>query len=355
MNSTPAPQTEGIRTINRLTDTFIRVPREADDANIDTYAFRVYCRLIRRAGSGGEGTAWESVPNMASACSMSVSKLRRSLRTLETRRMITGQPRVGSTTEYIINPVNQWAKDPEGNSGKKESSSEAAGNPTKDATPVPRTAPPRYQVPPPPVPGTAKEEPSKKNPEKRELSSKNPTAQDPTEALSLLDHALLNPDSPEARHYLTMHGHTVDNTPTWQMKTYLAKMLGNHEASHKQVQEGIPRWAQTHTLEETRTAWSEAAERYKLERAAGNAKRRLFWFVDILNGNYQPHASEVNAARSQHEERRAAQEAQSLYQATVRLPDGTTGIVASHDPVAGVLLLVGSDTAVLESQVEVVA
>ena len=55
------------------------VRREIDDYGQDTYEFRIYARITRRAGNS---EAWESLANMASACCMSLSRARKTLQIL---------------------------------------------------------------------------------------------------------------------------------------------------------------------------------------------------------------------------------------------------------------------------------
>ena len=55
------------------------VRREIDDYGLDPYEFRIYARITRRAGNG---EAWESLTNMASACCIALSRARKTLRLL---------------------------------------------------------------------------------------------------------------------------------------------------------------------------------------------------------------------------------------------------------------------------------
>lgn len=110
----------------------IFIHSELDDAGLDPYAFRVYCRLARRAG--GQGAAWESVGNMADACRMSSRRARQALRTLETKGLIRRDERDGQTSVYHLLDV---------------------------PTPAPDAAPPRHHMPPTPAPDAAKGIPMK--------------------------------------------------------------------------------------------------------------------------------------------------------------------------------------------------
>ena len=55
------------------------VKREIDDYGLGSYEFRIYARITRRAGNG---EAWESLANIASACCMALSRARKTLRFL---------------------------------------------------------------------------------------------------------------------------------------------------------------------------------------------------------------------------------------------------------------------------------
>ncbi|WP_009630471.1 hypothetical protein [Synechocystis sp. PCC 7509] len=55
------------------------VRREIDDYGLDTCEFRIYARITHRAGNG---EAWESLNNMASACRMTLSRVRLALQIL---------------------------------------------------------------------------------------------------------------------------------------------------------------------------------------------------------------------------------------------------------------------------------
>jgi len=55
------------------------VRREIDDYGLDPHEFRIYPRITYRAGNG---QAWESLGNIASACRMALSRARKTLRLL---------------------------------------------------------------------------------------------------------------------------------------------------------------------------------------------------------------------------------------------------------------------------------
>lgn len=99
----------------------IFVHHELDDAGLDPYAFRVYCRIARRAGSNGPGCI-ESVPNMAEGCNMSAPRLREALDTLVDRGMVEREDRKGLPTVYTLLPKDQWDQNdtPPKNRGPQE-------------------------------------------------------------------------------------------------------------------------------------------------------------------------------------------------------------------------------------------
>jgi hypothetical protein len=83
------------------------VPRALDDLGLGVHTFRVYCRIVRRAG-GIEGVCTESLPNMAAALGIWLQTVRRAVRELSERRMIRVQPRSGRTAVITLLPVDQW-------------------------------------------------------------------------------------------------------------------------------------------------------------------------------------------------------------------------------------------------------
>jgi DNA-binding transcriptional ArsR family regulator len=81
------------------------VKSEIDDYGLDPYEFRLYARIARRAG---RGEAWESIPNMACACQMSISRARKALRLLEAAGLIESIERPGYTTIRRLTPKHKW-------------------------------------------------------------------------------------------------------------------------------------------------------------------------------------------------------------------------------------------------------
>lgn len=83
------------------------VRREIDDYGLDPYEFRIYARITRRAGNG---EAWESLANMASACCMSLGRARRALHLLKLAKLVESIERPGYSTLYRLTPQHQWVE-----------------------------------------------------------------------------------------------------------------------------------------------------------------------------------------------------------------------------------------------------
>ena len=81
------------------------VRREIDDYGLDPYEFRIYARITRRAGNG---EAWESLNNMASACCMSLGRARRALHLLKLAKLVKSIERPGYSTVYRLTPQHKW-------------------------------------------------------------------------------------------------------------------------------------------------------------------------------------------------------------------------------------------------------
>jgi len=102
------------------------VKSEIDDYGLDPYEFRIYARIVRRAG---RGDAWESIPNMAKACMMSESRVRLSLQLLEAAGLIESHERCGYSTVRRITPKAKWVD------AERLQAIRAALTRTKSATP----------------------------------------------------------------------------------------------------------------------------------------------------------------------------------------------------------------------------
>jgi hypothetical protein len=81
------------------------VRSELDDYGLDPYEFRIYARIVRRAG---RSDAWESIPNMAKACMMSESRARRAIQVLEAARLIESIERSGYSALRRLTPKSVW-------------------------------------------------------------------------------------------------------------------------------------------------------------------------------------------------------------------------------------------------------
>jgi len=82
------------------------IPSFLDDYGLDPYEMRVYIRLARRAGMGGQ--CWESISKMAHACRMSDRKLKDCLALLIGANLIKQLKRSGFTDVYELLPESHW-------------------------------------------------------------------------------------------------------------------------------------------------------------------------------------------------------------------------------------------------------
>lgn len=76
-----------------------------DDYGLTPPQFRVYAHIARRASSGA---AWPSITNIARICKLHPQTVRRALRVLVQHRLITREPRSGTTPIYRLTPASQW-------------------------------------------------------------------------------------------------------------------------------------------------------------------------------------------------------------------------------------------------------
>lgn len=83
------------------------VSSEIDDFGLDPYEFRIYARIVRRAG---RSEAWESIPKMARACRMSESRARSALQLLQAAGFIENTERQGDTTIRRLTSKRYWAQ-----------------------------------------------------------------------------------------------------------------------------------------------------------------------------------------------------------------------------------------------------
>jgi DNA-binding transcriptional ArsR family regulator len=83
----------------------IFVHSRLDDYGLPASVFRVYCHLARRAGSGA---AFPAVASIARICRLHPQTVRQALRVLVQHRLITREPRPGTTPIYRLTPAAQW-------------------------------------------------------------------------------------------------------------------------------------------------------------------------------------------------------------------------------------------------------
>lgn len=82
------------------------IPAKLDDAGLDIYEFRVFCRIARR------GACTESIPNMAEALGIGHNKVRDALATLVQRRFISRSERPGKSAVHAANKPDMWRTGP---------------------------------------------------------------------------------------------------------------------------------------------------------------------------------------------------------------------------------------------------
>lgn len=84
------------------------IPSELDDYGLDPYEWRVYCRIVRRAGGGG--VFYESAAAVAGACGMGERKVREALSLLADAGLIgVVTKRDGQVARYRLTPSSEWA------------------------------------------------------------------------------------------------------------------------------------------------------------------------------------------------------------------------------------------------------
>ncbi len=84
------------------------IPSFLDDFGLDVYQFRVYCRLARRAGAGGQ--CWESVNNIANACNMNRKTVMGAIASLLKFCLIRQTKRPGKSDLYQLTHHRHWIK-----------------------------------------------------------------------------------------------------------------------------------------------------------------------------------------------------------------------------------------------------
>lgn len=174
---------------------------ELDDFGLDPFEFRVYARLVRRAGSGG--TAYESVPNVAKATHMSQRKVRYALRVLCALGLVgLSESRTGDTSIYVVLDKVRWASRSEVARIRSEALEPDPEKKPKHKTPALDAAPPAphagvplHHMQPPPAPGAAKGTPLKVLPFEGS-PEKEASLKKPEKAQELID--LYNSQKPPA-------------------------------------------------------------------------------------------------------------------------------------------------------------
>jgi|GEM_PF-6746284 len=84
----------------------IFVHSELDDSGLDPFEFRLYARIVRRAGK--DGICYESIASMAAGCGMAEGTLKRRLRNLLSIGAIEKERRPGRACIYRPIPIAFW-------------------------------------------------------------------------------------------------------------------------------------------------------------------------------------------------------------------------------------------------------
>lgn len=82
------------------------IPSVLDDFGLDPYQFRVYCRLARRAGAGGQ--CWESINNIADKCRINRKTVMNAIASLLKMEMIKQIKQPGKCDGYELTEPNTW-------------------------------------------------------------------------------------------------------------------------------------------------------------------------------------------------------------------------------------------------------
>lgn len=77
-----------------------------DDFGLDPYAFRIYARIVRRAGT--KNGCFESIDNMAKACRIDRNRVYKALKLLIKHRLIEKEPHAGRPSSYYLTPSSEW-------------------------------------------------------------------------------------------------------------------------------------------------------------------------------------------------------------------------------------------------------
>jgi hypothetical protein len=84
------------------------IPAWLDDSGMDLATFRVYCRILRRAGS--TGTCFESIPRIGHECGIGEARTRRAVRWLQEQGAVTVEAQPGRPT--LVRVVQEWRPEP---------------------------------------------------------------------------------------------------------------------------------------------------------------------------------------------------------------------------------------------------
>ena len=99
--------------LKQFLKTTILLSSKLDDAGLSSAEFRVYAHISRRAG---RGVAFPKIESIASTCRLNCDTVRKSLKTLNDRGMISRKERPGMTTEITLTEPGKWLH-PSGNEG----------------------------------------------------------------------------------------------------------------------------------------------------------------------------------------------------------------------------------------------
>lgn len=83
------------------------IPRQLDDYGLDPYEFRVYSRVVRRAG--GPRGCDESSANIAKAIGCQPKRVQEALALLTAAGLLRKESRPGKPSKYTLRPASEWA------------------------------------------------------------------------------------------------------------------------------------------------------------------------------------------------------------------------------------------------------
>lgn len=107
------------------------IPAELDDYPLTPGEFRVYCRIVRRAGADG---CYESNAKMGAALGLGERTVREAKALLVAAGLVSVEKREGLTDRYRLTPSSEWAD------GSTVSEARLGTRRPRKDTPVPRTA-----------------------------------------------------------------------------------------------------------------------------------------------------------------------------------------------------------------------